>query len=105
MSQQKNLKNNLLVQEKTLKKYITFIVPIESEVPRTDKNRLEITKNISYILQFIDWARFTASSLPNLVNDLVEEIHRIKCKYGYNNKNLKVVELNINIATAFLNTH
>ena len=46
-----------------------------------------------------------ASSLPNLVNDLAEEIHRIKCKYGYNNKNLKVVELNINIATAFLNTH
>ena len=46
-----------------------------------------------------------ASSLPNLVNDLAEEIHRIKCKYEYNNKNLKVVKLNINIATAFLNTH
>ena len=35
-------------------KYITFAVPIEKEVTRTDKNGQEITKNISYILQGID---------------------------------------------------
>ena len=34
-------------------KYITFTVPIEREVTRIDKNGKEITKNISYILQFI----------------------------------------------------
>ena len=41
----------------------------------------EITKNISYILQFIESARFMASSLSNLVNNLFEGIHRIKCKF------------------------
>ena len=41
---------------------MTFTVPIEKEVTRTDKNGEEITKNISYILQFIDSARFMASS-------------------------------------------
>ena len=39
-------------------KYITFKVPIEKEVTRTDKNWEKMTKNISYILQFIDSARF-----------------------------------------------
>ena len=34
-------------------KYITFTIPIEKEVTRIDKNGKEITKNISYILQFI----------------------------------------------------
>ena len=54
-----------------------------------DKNREEITKHISYKLQFIDSARFMASSLSNLVNNLFEGIHR----------NVKTVELNISIAT------
>ena len=60
-------------------KYITFTVPIEKEVTRIDKNGEEITKNISYILQFIDSARFMASSLSNLVHNLSEIIHKIKC--------------------------
>ena len=62
-------------------KYITFTVPIEKEITRTDKNGKEIAKNISYILQFIDSARFMASSLPILANNLSEEIHWIKCKF------------------------
>ena len=61
-------------------KYVTFTVPIEKEVTRIDKTGEEITKNISYILQFIDSARFTASSLSNLVNNVSEGFHRIKCK-------------------------
>ena len=40
-------------------------------------------KSISYILQFIDSAKFMASSLSNLVNNLSEGIQRIKCKYGH----------------------
>ena len=44
-------------------KYITFRIPVEKEVPRTDKNGAEITKNLSYILQFIDSARFMGGSL------------------------------------------
>ena len=39
-------------------KWVTFTVPTEKEVTRIDKNGEEITKNISYLLQFIDSARF-----------------------------------------------
>ena len=37
-------------------------------------------------MRFIDSARFMASSLSNLVNNLPEGIHRIKCIYGHINK-------------------
>ena len=37
-------------------KYIIFTVLIEKEATKTDKNGEEFTKNISYILQFIDSA-------------------------------------------------
>ena len=57
-------------------KYITFTVPIEKEVTRIDKNGEEITKNISYILHFIDITGFMAISLLNLVNNLSEIIHK-----------------------------
>ena len=67
------------------------------------KNGEEITKNVSYILQFIDSARFMASSLSNLVNYLCEELHRIKYKSGHGNK--KCDTHGISIATVFLNTH
>ena len=60
-----------------------FIVPIKKEVTRIDKNEVEITVNISYTLKFIDSARFMASSLLNLVNNLFEGIHEIKCKYEH----------------------
>ena len=58
---------------------ITFTDQIEKEVKRIGKNAEEITKSISYILQFIDSARFMTSSLSCLVNNLSEGIHRIKC--------------------------
>ena len=44
-------------------KYMTFTVPIEKEVTRIDKNVEEITKNISYMLQFTDTTKFMTSSL------------------------------------------
>ena len=46
----------------------------------------KLQNNISHILQFINSARFMASSLSNLVNNLSEGIHRIKCKYGPDDK-------------------
>ena len=61
-------------------KYITFTVPTEKEVIKIYKNG-EKLKNISHRLQFIDSARFMASSLSNLANNLSEWIHKIKCKY------------------------
>ena len=59
-----------------------------------------------YILQItiIDSARFMASSLSNLVNNFAEGIHKIKCKCGHNDKNVKLAELNTKIASVFLNT-
>ena len=38
------------------------------------------------MLQFIDCARVIARSLAKLVNNLSERIHRIKCKYGHDDK-------------------
>ena len=64
-------------------KYTIFSVLIEKEVTRIDKNGSKITKNISYILQFVDSARFMASSLSNLVNNFSEKIHKTKCKYRH----------------------
>ena len=43
-------------------------------------------KDIFYILQFIDSARFMSSSLSNLVNNLSEGIHKIKCRFGNGHK-------------------
>ena len=69
-------------------KYIIFTIPIEKEVTRIDKNG-EIIKNMSYILQFIDSAGFMSSSLSNLVDNLSEGIHGIKCEYGHNDKKIR----------------
>ena len=71
-------------------KILNFTVPVQKEVARTDKKEKEITKNISYKLQFIDSARFTASSLSNFANNLSEGIHISKCKYGHDNKKCKI---------------
>ena len=68
------------------KKYITFRVPIETEVTGIDKNGEEITKNECYILQFIDSAGFMTTTLSNLVNNLSEGFHRIKCKLTHGDK-------------------
>ena len=71
------MKKQFTCLEGNTEKHLTFTVPIEKEVARIDKNGEEITKNISYVLQFIDSARFMISSLSNLVNNLSEGIHRI----------------------------
>ena len=70
-------------------KCITFSVPTEKEVTRIERNGKETMKNISYRLQFIDIARFMTRSLSILVNNLTEEIHKIKCKYGHDYKKCK----------------
>ena len=71
---------------------------------RIDKNGEKITKNICYILQAFDSARFMASSLSNLVNNFVKELILSNVNSDMAIKNLKLVELNISITTVFLNT-
>ena len=66
--------------EENTKKYKTFSVPIEKEVTNIDKDSNESVATISYKIKFIDKARFMASSLSNLVNNLAEGIRKIKYK-------------------------
>ena len=88
--------------EENTEKYITFTVPIEKEVTRIDKNGEEITKNISYILQFIDSGGFMVSSLSNLVNNLSEGIHRIKCKFTHDDKKCETCRIKSKYCNCFL---
>ena len=86
----------------TSKKYITFTVLVEKKVTRVDKNREEITRNISYILLFIDSTRFMGSSLSNLVNNHSDGIHKIKCKCGHNDKKWETCEIKYKYCDCFL---
>ena len=82
---------NLPVKEITLKKITIFTVLIEKEPRRTDKNGEDFfVKNISFILQFlhINSARFMASLLPNLFNNLSTRIYEIICKCRHNDKKI-----------------
>ena len=83
-------------------KCITFTVPIEKENTRIDKNGEEVTKNISYILQFIDSSRFMTSSLSNFLNSLSQGIHKIICKYKHNDKNCKTCRITYKYCDCFL---
>ena len=58
-------------------------------------------KNIPSILQFIDSTRFMASSLLNIVKKVSEG--QLNVNQNMMIKNMKHAELNINIATVFLN--
>ena len=83
-------------------KYIAFTVPIEKEVTKIDKNGEEITKNMSYILQFIDSTRFMANSLSNLVNNFSGRIYEIKCKYGLDEKKYEASGITYEVYDCFL---
>ena len=60
--------------------YKNFFVPIKKEIIKNDKDKNKTDKNISYKINFIDSARFMGSSLSNLVDNIKEWIHKIKCK-------------------------
>ena len=56
-----------------------FPVPIGKDVTSTDKGDNESVVTIFYKIKFIDSARFMASSLSNLVDNLTKAIHKTKC--------------------------
>ena len=51
-----------------------------SNIIKIDKDGNESVATISYKLEFIDSARFVASSFLHLVDNLAEVIPKIKCK-------------------------
>ena len=53
---------------------------MEKQVSKVDKDCNENVVTISYKIKLIDSAKFMASSLLNLVDNLTERIHKIKCK-------------------------
>ena len=60
-------------------KYKTSSVPIKKETMKIDKDGNKTVDTISYKTKFIDSARFMASPVSNLVDNLTGGIHKIKC--------------------------
>ena len=79
-----------------------FTVSIEKEVTSADKSWEEFIKSITYILQFIDSVRFMANALSNLINNLFEGIHKIKCKCGHNDKKCETCGIRYKYCDCFL---
>ena len=63
---------------KNTEKYKSFSVLIEKEVTENDKDGNKIVVTISYKIKLTDSARFMATSLSNLADNLI--IHKMKCK-------------------------
>ena len=52
----------------------------KKKVAKIDKDRNESVVTTSYKINFIDSARFMATSLSRLVDNLTEGIYKVKCK-------------------------
>ena len=63
-----------------IQKSTTIFVPIEKEATEIDKDDNESVASIFYKIKFIDSARLIATSLSNLVDNLIEGIHKVKCE-------------------------
>ena len=96
------LKDDLNILRKT-EMYKTFSVSIEREVIKIDKYGNESVATISYKTKVIDSAKLMATSLSNLVENLTEGIHKIKCKdcdcfLEYESVNENLIKINIYLA-------
>ena len=82
-----------------------FALPTETEVTTIDRIGDDITKNISYTLQFIDSARFIIKAhyqiLPITFLKVLKEFIELNVDSEMMIKNLKLVELNKSISTVF----
>ena len=62
----------------------------------------KLRKNIYYVLQFTNSARFIASSVSNLAKNPSEGIYRIKCKFGYDDKKCETYGIKYKYCNYFL---
>ena len=60
-----------------------------------------MTKTICYGSQFIDSVTLMAGSLSNLVDNLAEEIHKIKYKYGQDDRKYDTCRINYKYCECF----
>ena len=74
------IKSQFEYLEENTEKYKHFSVLIEKGIKKIYKDDSEDITSISYKIKYIDSTRFTASSISNLVDNLAEGIHKIKCK-------------------------
>ena len=58
----------------------TFSVPVEKEITKIDKDGNKSVITISYKTKIIDSAKFMASLLSDLVDNVAEGVDKIKCK-------------------------
>ena len=89
---------------KESKKQFTCLVPMEKEVARIDKNGEESRKKISSILQFIDSQNLWQAHYQIFSIIFLKEFIELSVNLDLMIKNVKLVELNISIATVVLNT-
>ena len=57
---------------------------------------------MSYILKFIENARFVASSLSNIANILSGGINTVKCKFGHDDKKCEIFRIKYKYCHCFL---
>ena len=78
---------------------------MENKVTKIDKDGNESVVTMSYKIKSIDSARFIATSLSNLVDNLTEGILKIKCKdcdCFFNMKLSKKIKQNVNLCLAIM---
>ena len=74
----------------------------KSKLRKLEKMEKKKYKNISYILQFLDSARYMTSSLSNLVNNISEGIHRTKYELGHDDKKYETCGIEYKYCNCFL---
>ena len=75
---------------KTKKNTNFFSAPIKKEITKIDKDGNESVDNISYKIKYTDSARFMATSLSNLVDNLAERFIKLNGKIVIVFLNMKV---------------
>ena len=89
--------------EKT-EEYRNFTIPIKKKVTKIDKNGEEITKNISYYYNLFIAQELWHANYQILLIIFLKEFIELDVNSNTMIKSMKHVELNINVATVFLNT-
>ena len=85
-------------------KYITFTLPTEKEVTKNDKNGEEVSKIYPQYYNLLIMQDLWQAHYQILLIVFLQEFIKLNINTDTMIKNLKLAELNINIATVFLNT-